>query len=138
MKTMMTMKSFALAAMMMMAMTASADNKSNSGARGYNMSECRCKDCTRLYNNRGYNNTVVFGRGDHSNLMRECYCKDCQKIRKALDKHMMKKHYGKQNRMTCHTCMEYSHKLNMHMQMLNNNHGRNNHGGMHNNHNSRR
>lgn len=60
------------------------------------------------------NNQVVSGRGQHRTIEVECYCKQCQKVRKQMDKHMHKHHYGMQNRMACRECMIYSQKLNSH------------------------
>lgn len=118
MKTMNTMKSIALAAMMMMtAMTASAATNT----KGKND---KAPAPVVVINQHGHGTPgAVIGNGrghmQPQPMMRECNCRDCKKARKALDKHMRKHHTGKQNRMACRTCMEYSHLLNHHMEMVN-------------------
>lgn len=115
MKTTKMMMNAMFAMMMsMMAMTASAATNANANAdRHQNNKECRCNDCMRRYD-KNFGQGVVSGRGSHRTIEKDCFCKECQKIRKQMDKHMRKYHYGKQNRMACRECMMYSHKLNSH------------------------
>lgn len=121
MKTMTTMKSLAIAAMMMIATTASAttNTRSTHNNAGFNIS-------IQASHNNNHGAIVVSGRGHgpEKPIMHECNCRDCKKVRKALDKHMRKFHNGRQTRMACHTCMEYSHILKCHAEMLNNHHHR--------------
>lgn len=117
MKTMNMMKSIALTAMMMMTMTASASTSTNSKNNNANVAAV-------VTNQHGHTTVIYNGRGhmQTQDMMHECSCRDCQKTRKALDKHMRKHHYGKQNRMACRTCMEYSRTLNSHVEMVNAHH----------------
>lgn len=100
MKTTMIMKSMALAAMMMM--TA-------------NMASAATKGNTK--NDKAHAGIVVTNKHGHGIATRqakytECNCRTCKKLRKDIAKHMRKHHTGKQNKMTCRTCMDYSHKMN--------------------------
>ena len=117
-----TLKSFALAAIMMIASTASAatsvNPKTDKSKGTTTATDKRAHDNGRTVVNNYYSNcdACAFERGFTTKKpkARECNCRQCKKLRKELDKHMRTHHYGKQNRMTCRTCMEISHKLNRH------------------------
>lgn len=145
MKTMTTMKGFAFAAMMMFAMTASANNNSKSDKKSYsfelNVKSTHSNNAVSAAVNRS--TTVNYGRvtnhstaashnasasmrdkrnhGCDKSMKHQCKCRSCKKVRKALEKHWHKQHYGRhQNRMACRTCMKYSsmlhhHYMNKHM-----------------------
>lgn len=101
MKTMTTLKSIALAAVMMIATMASAATTPKTAA------------------GRAPISVVGPQHGYGRPMMRECNCRDCHRARKTLDKHMRKHHFGRQNRMACRTCMELNHMLRHHAEMIN-------------------
>ena len=100
----MTMRSIALLAMMTTAMMASAATTPNGKAGNHP---------TAIISGRGHTTTVMAPPPPPMrHEVRPCNCRDCKKIQKMVEKHMRKHHTGKHNKMTCRTCMEYSHMLN--------------------------
>lgn len=115
------MKSAALAAVMIIAGQASAANKVNADKadlnHGYSIqlpvaqSQSKVQRIDRAAVNGHGHQTVIHNHQTASSQPKSCQCGECRKIQKKLDKHFKKNHKGKQNRMTCRTCMKYSQQL---------------------------
>lgn len=98
MKTTTMMKGMMLAAMMTMSNAMMAATASNS----------------RVNNHAGNRiETVHVQAGRGHGMVHDCNCHTCYNLQLKIDKHM-RKHHGRQNRMTCRECMRLSQMQNQH------------------------